>query len=62
MWMKVLRRLLPWVGLVLFTGCMPNPPLHQSLNEPGSRVDLRSHLARGKTNIVFFYADWCPKC
>lgn len=28
------------------------------LGEPGERVNLSSHLVEGKTNVVFFYAQW----
>jgi hypothetical protein len=31
---------------------------HGSLNKPGESVAIRAHLVAGKTNIVYFYADW----
>jgi thiol-disulfide isomerase/thioredoxin len=48
--------------LVSVAGCLSSPPLHQSLNEPGERVELRRYLSSRKTNVVYFYADWCPGC
>lgn len=28
------------------------------VNEPGEGVDYKEFMAEGKTNIVYFYADW----
>ncbi len=44
----------------LLSGCsnLSGPPLHSSINAAGERVDLRSHLVKGKLNVVAFYADW----
>ncbi|MGH9842172.1 MAG: hypothetical protein ACREEM_25755 [Blastocatellia bacterium] len=49
--------------IAAFSGCSNNasPPTsssHSPINTPGQRVELRSHLAAGKTNIFYFYADW----
>ncbi|MBI3925109.1 MAG: hypothetical protein HY319_06180, partial [Armatimonadetes bacterium] len=30
----------------------------QSINSPGQSVDYNAYLVAGKTNIVYFYADW----
>lgn len=32
----------------------------RDINRPGERVDLEGHLVPGKTNIICFWATWCP--
>jgi thiol-disulfide isomerase/thioredoxin len=60
--MSYSARLLPLLGLISLVGCIPSPALHESINEPGRRVDLQPRLVGGKTNVIHFYADWCPAC
>lgn len=60
--MNYSTKLLLLLGLVSLVGCIPSPSLHESINLPGSRVDLKPRLVAGKTNVIHFYADWCPAC
>lgn len=32
--------------------------LKNPVNEPGEEVDYKEYMVAGKTNIVYFYADW----
>lgn len=41
---------------VCLSGCAGSA--HRSVNAPGEPVAIREHLVAGKTNIVYFYADW----
>jgi hypothetical protein len=36
----------------------PLPKLKRPLNDDGSQVDFKQYMVAGKTNIVYFYADW----
>lgn len=36
--------------------------LRWPLNRPGANLDLSPYLGRGRTTLVYFYADWCPAC
>ena len=60
--MKRIFRCLPVTAVILLASCLPAAPLHNSINQPGVRLDLKAHLAAGKINVIHFYADWCPAC
>ena len=32
------------------------------LNRPGEDLNFSQYLGRGRTTLVYFYADWCPAC
>lgn len=32
----------------------------RDINRPGEEVDVQSHLVPDKTNIICFWATWCP--
>ena len=38
------------------------PKLKKPLNDDGAQVDFKQYMVAGKTNIVYFYADWWPSC
>ncbi|MGE0127863.1 MAG: hypothetical protein AB7U82_07280 [Blastocatellales bacterium] len=44
------------ICIACLSGCAGSS--HRSLNKPGEPVAIREHLVAGKTNIVYFYADW----
>jgi thiol-disulfide isomerase/thioredoxin len=60
--MKPICRFLPLLIIALLVGCLPTTPLHESINQPGDRIDWKAHRVVGKTNVIHFYADWCPAC
>jgi hypothetical protein len=57
-------RFIALLCLAVLSGCNAAAPpaasssTHNPINMPGERVELRSHLTAGKTNIFYFYADW----
>lgn len=32
--------------------------LKKPINTPGEQIDYKEYMVEGKTNIVYFYADW----
>ena len=57
--MSLLKKQITFVLLICaayLSGCAGSA--HRSVNAPGEPVAIREHLVAGKTNIVYFYADW----